>query len=196
MNDKGLKCLNKVHNPRKTILCLGYTKAQTKIINALIENHCLLYHTNNKIIGSNDYDFVISFGYRHILTQDVITRLGCPIFNLHISYLPYNRGAHPNFWSFYDNTPSGVTIHLIDKGIDTGPIVLQKYVNFKKNETTFEKTHTRLIYEIENLLIENIELILSDKWTSRKQRGIGSHHFTKSLPLNFSGWNSVISDEI
>ena len=52
-----------------------------------------------------------------------------------MSYLPYNRGAHPNFWSFVNNTVKGVTIHEIDQGIDTGKIILQKSIKFdlKKN---------------------------------------------------------------
>ncbi len=60
------------------------------------------------------------------------------IINLHISFLPWNRGAHPNFWSFYDDTPKGVTIHLIDEGIDTGAIIYQKEITFDRNEKTFE----------------------------------------------------------
>ncbi|MCL0081308.1 hypothetical protein M1N64_03665 [Peptococcaceae bacterium] len=40
--------------------------------------------------------------------------------NLHISFLPWNRGADPNFWSFIENAPVGVSIHYLDEGIDTG----------------------------------------------------------------------------
>ena len=47
-----------------------------------------------------------------------------------MSYLPFNRGAHPNFWSFVDNTPSGVSIVEIDKGIDTGPVIYKKKIKF------------------------------------------------------------------
>ena len=48
------------------------------------------------------------------------------LINLHISYLPYNRGSYPNYWSFKENTPNGVSIHHIDDGIDTGPVLVQK----------------------------------------------------------------------
>ena len=41
-----------------------------------------------------------------------------PIVNLHISYLPFNRGSHPNYWSFVENTPKGVSIHEIDEQIE------------------------------------------------------------------------------
>jgi methionyl-tRNA formyltransferase len=139
---------------------------------------------------------VISYGYRHILKQSTIDGFECPVFNLHISYLPYNRGAHPNFWSFYDNTPSGVTIHLVDSGIDTGPIVKQKYVNFKESDDTFVKTYSVLIKNMEDLFLAFLPSLLTDTWTIKPQRGEGTIHYVKDLPSNFSGWNAKISDEI
>ena len=191
-----VRCLNSPLNPRKRILFLGYTKSQTSIIDDLIRYQCYVDHTDQPIDGNGKYDFVVSFGYRHILRPNVIEGIECPIFNLHISYLPYNRGAHPNFWSFYDNTPTGVTIHLMDGGIDTGPIVYQRYVNFDKREDTFLKTYSRLNYEIEELFVQNLEEILSDKWVAKPQRGVGSRHYIKDLPRNFSGWEEKIANEM
>ena len=191
-----MRCLSEVEYPKKKILFLGYDETQTRIINPLINDNCSVDHTDAKVNGVPGYDFVISYGYRHILKHDVIEAFNCPIFNLHISYLPYNRGAHPNFWSFYDNTPAGVTIHLIDDGVDTGPIVCQRYVNFKKEDDTFVKTYAVLIKEIEKLFLDNMDSMLSDQWTATKQRGNGSHHYVRDLPTNFSSWNSSIKEEI
>ena len=119
-----------------------------------------------------------------------------PIINLHISYLPWNKGAHPNFWSFYDCTPAGITIHLIDEGIDTGPIIYQRYVNFEKGELTFKQTYDRLIKEIEKLFIANINNIITGKYTTKKQRREGSYHEKSELPKAFRGWNSDIEEEV
>ena len=188
--------INDIENPTKKILFLGYSQSQTKLIDALVANNCIVDHTEEKIEVTKGYDCVVSYGYRHILKQNVIDGFDCPIFNLHISYLPYNRGAHPNFWSFYDNTPSGVTIHLIDSGVDTGQIVKQKYVNFQESDDTFVKTYSALIENIENLFLEFLPSLLTDTWTAKKQRGIGTHHNVKDLPTNFSGWNSVITEEL
>lgn len=196
MTSLHIKCLNNPPWPKKRILFLGYNESQTRIIETLVSNKCYVDHTEDPIDGSGDYDLVISFGYRHILRKHVIDRFGCPIFNLHISYLPYNRGADPHFWAFYDDTPSGVTIHLIDEGIDTGPIVYQRYVNFHEAERTFTQTYSRLIAEIEELFIENVSNVLAGNWVAEPQRGGGSHHFDRDLPKNFSGWDSVIADEI
>ena len=104
--------------------------------------------------------------------------------------MPWNKGAHPNFWSFYDNTPSGVTIHLIDAGIDTGDVLYQKKVNFHSNENTFAKTYKRLINEIENLFIENLENIIEKKYIGKRQTEKGSYHNLADLPKSFKGWES------
>lgn len=188
--------INQIESPKKRILFLGYDQTQTTLIDHLIANKCAVDHTQDKIDAIKGYDCVISYGYRHIFKQSVIDAFECPLFNLHISYLPYNRGTHPNFWSFYDNTPSGVTIHLIDSGIDTGPIVKQKYVNFSVSDDTFVKTYAVLLKNMEDLFLDFLPSLLNDSWTAKKQRGEGTIYYEKDLPSNFSGWNSKISDEL
>lgn len=73
-------------------------------------------------------DVIVLAWWPHIIKEDLtrIPRLGC--LNLHPSYLPYNRGKHPYFWSIVEDVPFGVTIHFIDAGIDTGDIVFQELV--------------------------------------------------------------------
>lgn len=191
-----MKRIKNIEKPIKKILFLGYGQSQTNLIDALVANNCIVDHTEEKIGAINGYDSVVSYGYKHILKQNVIDGFGCPIFNLHISYLPYNRGAHPNFWSFYDNTPSGVTIHLINSKVDAGPIVTQKYVNFKESDNTFAKTYSVLKENMENLFLEFLPSLLNDSWIAKKQRGYGTYHSIRDLPKNFSGWSSLITHEI
>jgi methionyl-tRNA formyltransferase len=50
--------------------------------------------------------------------------------NTHPSLLPYSRGKHPNFWSIVEGVPFGVTLHLIDDGIDTGDIIAQRAIPY------------------------------------------------------------------
>ena len=179
------------------IIFLGYTSTETRLINELEKRKCVV-HAYNKKISINEVfnsNLIISFGYRYILDSEFINNCGCPIVNLHISYLPFNRGAHPNFWSFYDDTPSGVSIHLIDEGIDSGPILFQKKIEFT-NEVTFLETYKTLFFELENLFIYNIEEIIQRKWTERKQINKGTFHSVKDLPKDFKGWESSINDEI
>ena len=188
--------VKQVESPKIRILWLGYTRNQTTLVDELVQAQCEVWHTEEKIQTTVGYDLVVSYGYRHILKKEVIESSNAPIINLHISYLPWNRGAHPNFWSFYDCTPSGVTIHLIDEGVDTGAIIYQKYVNFNKEENTYSKTYKRLISEIENLFRNNLNQIISKKFTAVPQRCKGTYHSVANLPKEFGGWESEIGIEV
>lgn len=188
--------VKQVESSKIRILWLGYTRNQTTLVDELAQAQCEVWHTEEKIQTTVGYDLVVSYGYRHILTKEVIESSNAPIINLHISYLPWNRGAHPNFWSFYDCTPSGVTIHLIDEGVDTGAIIYQKYVNFNKEENTYSKTYKRLISEIENLFRNHLNQIISKKFTAVPQRRKGTYHSVANLPKEFGGWESEIGIEV
>lgn len=179
----------------KKVLFLGYDNTQTKLIEALKKAGCIVDHSKN-VFHKYDYDLVVSFGYTFILSKDVILKFPCPIINLHMSYLPFNRGAHPNFWSHYDQTPSGVTIHLIDGGIDTGPIIAQRKFNFNLKTFTFRQTYFQLKDEIEILFLENLENLLNGSWKARPQKGKGTFHYKRDLPKQFIGWDENISIEI
>lgn len=191
-----VELVSQVASPRLKILFLGYAPDQTSLISELAEANCEIWHTDKIIESTEGFELVVSYGYRHILKKDVINSSSAPIINLHISYLPWNRGAHPNFWSFFDSTPSGVSIHVIDEGVDTGPIIYQRYVNFTKNESSFSKTYKRLVAEIELLFKENIEEIISLGFTAVPQRRRGTYHRVSDLPIDFAGWDSEIQTEV
>jgi methionyl-tRNA formyltransferase len=86
-------------------------------------------------ITLKNIDFIISYGCRHILKEDLINLFPKKIINIHISFLPWNRGADPNLWSFLEDTPKGVSIHYVNSGIDTGDILVQKEVYFEEDHT-------------------------------------------------------------
>ena len=140
--------------------------------------------TTENLISVEDvskYNWIISYGYRHILTEDHIKSSENPILNLHISLLPYNRGAHPNYWSWVDNTPKGVTIHAMDCGIDTGDIFIQKEIQFGNNETLLS-SYNRLKNEIEYLFINNFNRIIKNILLPEKQKRVGTMHYEKDFP--------------
>ncbi len=66
-----------------------------------------------------------------------LPRLGC--LNAHPSLLPDNRGPDPLFWTFHAGaTETGVTIHLMDEGLDSGPILRQMRMSVRVGETEAE----------------------------------------------------------
>ena len=92
-----------------------------------------------------------------------------PIVNLHHSFLPFNRGAHPNFWSFYEDTPKGISIHLIDKGIDTGDIIYQEEIQLNL-KSTFRETYKKLDDEIVDRFIKIFPNIVANNYDLTKQK--------------------------
>ena len=182
----------------KTILFLGYDSSKTKIIDSIRKLGVRVIHQDKKEIEESKFesvDLVISFGYRHLLSETIVEKYS-PIINLHVSYLPFNRGSFANFWSFYDQTQSGVSIHLIDKGIDTGDILYQKKIDFDPKKMTFRETHNILLEQIEKLFLDNISQILSLKYPLIKQSHKGTYHHSKDFPSEFRGWDENIDKEI
>ena len=180
-------------------LFLGYDKNKTRLIQLLTENGCEVTHkiSDLQIDDIKRNNLIISFGYRKIINKKILSLVERPIINLHLSFLPFNRGAHPNFWSFIDNTPSGVTIHEIDEGIDTGPIIYQKKFDsdiLKDNFLTFRKTYSFLFREVEELFEKNLKNILEKKYTSISQKKGGSSHKEKELPHFIENWDLNILD--
>ena len=178
-------------------LFLGHNNSKTTLINFLRKKKILVKHLSRQITLQDlkDIDLVISFGYRKILNKTLLKKLVRPAINLHISYLPYNRGAHPNFWSFIDNTPKGISIHEIDSGIDTGNIIFRQKIKinpYKKNFSTFKKTHAYLINQVEKLFIKKFNKILTKKYKSVKQKGKNTYHLKSNLPAELKNWNTNI----
>ena len=113
-------------------------------------------------------DFIISFNYKYKIKPDVIEKYP-KIINLHIAYLPWNGGSYPNFWSWLENTPKGVSIHYMDEEIDTGEMLLRKQVEFSENETLLSSWE-KLMKELEDLFIENWDDILNERIEPKKHR--------------------------
>ncbi len=87
-------------------------------------------------------DVGLSVMYDYILPKEFLNIFPMKCFNLHPGYLPYNKGAFANVWAIVDETPAGVTLHVIDEGIDTGPIVAQQEVTvdpWDTGETLYHK---------------------------------------------------------
>lgn len=101
--------------------------------------------------------------------------------SLHISYLPWNREASPNIWSFVDDTPKGIAIHQMSRGCDEGKFLYQKECFFCPEEETFETVYCKLNNEIIELFKSHWEEIRDGNYKLYEQKGNGSCHTLSDL---------------
>ena len=139
------------------------------------------YPIDIEFLEKNNINWAVSFGYRHIIKKPVIEYLKGNIINLHVSFLPWNRGADPNLWSFLEHTPKGVTIHYIDEGLDTGDIIAKKEVFFQTEGQTLATTY--------NLLVQEIIDLFKTEWPSIRQSK------TKRIPQGPGGSFHSVTDK-
>lgn len=123
-------------------------------------------------------EIVVSYNYRYIIKENVISLMDGRIINLHISLLPWNRGADPNLWSFIEDSPKGITIHHVDKGIDTGDILLQEAADFDEDIETLGSSYKILHEKIQLLFMNNWDKIKNARIIPRAQSGHGSFHYS------------------
>lgn len=143
-------------------------------------------------------EMVVSYNYRYLIPKSIIQLVEEKIINLHISYLPWNKGSDPNFWSFIDNTPKGVTIHRLSVELDQSDILLQKELFFNEKEETFRSTYELLNQEIVAMFIEHFAELRNQALTPYMQQGAGTYHRRKELIDFMDGkdidWNETIYD--
>jgi phosphoribosylglycinamide formyltransferase-1 len=98
---------------------------------------------------------VVLAGYMHLLTSEFLDRFPDAVVNVHPSLLPSFPGAH----AVEDQLAAGVgetgaTVHLVDEGVDSGPILAQERVAVLDGDTP-ETLHAR-IKELEHRLLPRV----------------------------------------
>ncbi len=97
-------------------------------------------------------ELVVLAGYMHLLTEPFLRRFPNCIVNVHPSLLPSFPGAHAIDDALAAGVETtGVTVHLVDEGLDTGPVLAQEEVPVEPRETLVERVHAvehRLLPEV------------------------------------------------
>jgi phosphoribosylglycinamide formyltransferase-1 len=87
-------------------------------------------------------ELVVLAGYMHLLTKPFLRRFPERIVNVHPSLLPRFPGAHAIDDALTANVETtGVTVHLVDEGLDTGPVLRQEEVAVEPRHTLEERIH-------------------------------------------------------
>jgi phosphoribosylglycinamide formyltransferase-1 len=147
----------KIHNiPSKVVIPKDF-KSQKEYEDALI-----------KILASYDVDLVILAGFIKVLSPHFVKAFQRRIMNIHPSLIPsfcgdgfYGEKVHKAVLD-YGVKITGVTVHFVDEGTDTGPIILQRAIYVKESDTP-ETLAARVLQEEHKIYPEAIKLYAEGK---------------------------------
>jgi methionyl-tRNA formyltransferase len=114
---------------------------------------CVVFKTSEHLLSSIgrlgiELDIGILAWWPKIIEQSLLNKPRRGFINTHPSYLPYNRGKHYNFWALVEQTPFGVSLHMVDGGIDSGDIIAQKNIPYgweDNGETLYAKAREAML---------------------------------------------------
>lgn len=163
------------------------------------ENNIIYYNPEKldnqflEIIKELDPDICFSVYYRNIFSPDYISIPPMGFVNIHPSLLPKYRGSVPTFWALLNNEKEiGVTMHYIDRGIDSGDIIVQTKHKIPENITGFELNNI-MVREGLTLFRKQLPLILMGKNKRVKQNEASATYFGPfSKKLRVINWLSPI----
>jgi phosphoribosylglycinamide formyltransferase 1 len=112
-------------------------------------------------------DLVVCAGFMKVLGRPVIDRFGGRIVNTHPALLPAFPGAHAVADALaYGVKVTGTTVHLVDEGVDTGPVVAQEAVSVRPDDDV-DSLHSRIKDVEHRLYVDAVGRLARDGWTVR-----------------------------
>ncbi len=113
-------------------------------------------------VAAHRPDLIVSAGFMKILGAAFLKEIGCPMINTHPALLPAFPGAHPVADTLaYGVKVTGATVHLVDDGVDTGPVLAQAAVEVRPGDTV-DELHERIKIEERRLLVGTVAALARD----------------------------------
>ncbi|MBB3115718.1 phosphoribosylglycinamide formyltransferase [Corynebacterium bovis] len=148
--DRPCRALTRAEDAGLTTFLEEYAPAGTPGHDRAAWNHRLA----ERIAGHRP-DLVVSAGFMRILGEEVVDRFRGRIINTHPALLPAFPGAHAVADALnYGVAVTGSTVHVVDTGVDTGPILAQRAVDVRHDDTV-DTLHER-IKTVERQLIVDV----------------------------------------
>lgn len=122
------------------------------------------------ILEAENIQLVVLAGFMRLLTPFLVDRFRNRIMNIHPALLPKHPGTHgiPDSYNSGDKE-LGITIHYVDYGMDTGPVIVQK--SFERDFTESIEEIEEKIHKLEHIHYpETIRKVL-DSLNTQQQRG-------------------------
>ena len=104
-----------------------------------------------KLLKKNDVDLICLAGFMKILSGSFINKFSRPILNIHPSLLPKYKGLNTHRRAIQNKDKySGATVHIVNKKLDSGKIILQKKVKILKSDNveSLEKKILKIEHKI------------------------------------------------
>ena len=116
-------------------------------------------------LGRWEPDLIVLAGFMKILGAPVIERFAGRIVNTHPALLPAFPGAHGVADALaYGVKVTGTTVHFVDEGVDTGPVVAQEAVAVLPGDDE-DALHTRIKHVEHRLYVEAVGRLARSGWT-------------------------------
>ena len=116
-----------------------------------------------RILESKCVDLVILAGFMRIISPTILNAFPQKIMNIHPALLPSFPGIHGQKQALeYGVKISGCTVHFVDEGVDTGPIILQSAVQVFDDDTE-ETLAARILTEEHRIYPQAIQLFAEGK---------------------------------
>ncbi len=107
-------------------------------------------------------DIVVVIGYQFFLPDEFLNIPPMGVLNFHTSLLPRHCGRHPGFWTiWYGDEQSGMAVHFMDSGLDTGEIAYKSYVPVENGDTV-DTLYDRIWKSDEKLVKQLLDDVESD----------------------------------
>jgi phosphoribosylglycinamide formyltransferase 1 len=123
-------------------------------------------------VAAHDPDLVVSAGFMKVLGPAFLARFGGRTVNTHPALLPAFPGAHAVSDALaYGVRVTGCTVHLVDAGVDTGPILAQEAIPVLDGDDE-AALHERIKVVERRLLVDVLAAMATRgvTWTGRKAR--------------------------
>lgn len=114
------------------------------------------------VLEANDIDYVLLAGFMRILTPVIVKKFSHRIINIHPSLLPKFPGVAAIKQAFEaGDKETGVTVHYVDQGLDSGQIILQEKIQIEKDDNL--ESLTKKIHKLEHKLYPQAVKLVLDK---------------------------------
>lgn len=126
------------------------------------------------LISKESPDVIVING-TSIISKKVLSTITCPVINMHAGITPMYRGVYGGYWSLVnkDVANCGVTVHLVDAGIDTGKVLYQTRIEISSKDNFVVYSVKQMIAGLP-YLVKAVEDALSNNIQHLKTEGKSS----------------------